>query len=69
MYSVTDGGASGAVGLMRSSRMKVVIIGCVITIFPFNEPAIFASESAEMPAISTGVPTMSPFVDGDHASG
>jgi hypothetical protein len=47
----TDAGASAAVGLMRSSRMKVVIIGCVITIAPRSRSRIRSSESADSPAM------------------
>ena len=54
---------------MRSSRMNVVIIGAVITIAPLSRARSLSSESALMPAMSIGVPTTSPFVDGDQASG
>ena len=54
---------------MRSSRMNVVIIGCVITIAPLRRSRILSSESYDSPAMNSGVPTISPFVDSDHASG
>jgi hypothetical protein len=65
----TAGGASAAVGFTRSSRMNVVIIGCVMTIAPLSLPRILSSESYGSPAISIGVPTTSPLVDADQASG
>ena len=65
----TAGGAFGAVGLIRSSRMNVVINGCVSTIAPLSRSRILSSESYDNPAIYSGVPTISPFVDSDHASG
>ena len=49
--------------------MKFVIIGCARTIAPLSAPRIFSSESDDSPAMRIGVPTISPFVGADHASG
>ena len=54
----------GPNGSTRSSRMKVVIMGCARTIAPLSAPRIFSSESDDSPAMRIGVPTISPFVGG-----
>jgi hypothetical protein len=61
-------GVSLSAGWRRSSCTKAVTIGWERTIAPASLPAIAFTSSAVLLPTKTGVPTISPRVEADHAS-
>jgi hypothetical protein len=60
-------GASDVLGCGRSSRMKAAS-GAIMTIAPGSLSLSAVTSATLRPPVMTGVATISPVVDGDHAS-